>query len=136
METSEILAHYHRRVVEEFIESVLDELDLGDVERNVLGVAIRREVEVGLVLGIVAIQAVFHASDAGTLGKELPRWLERASSVMPEESEFMADMGRCLDPAGYDLMDENLGLRPGASEVGRAFENWMWEIAPTVNRPN
>ena len=136
METSEILARYHQRVVEEFIESVLDELDLGDLERNVLGLAIRREVEVGLVPGIVAIQAVFHAADAGTLGKELPRWLERASSVMPGELEFMADMGRCLDPAGYDLMDENLGLRPGASEVGRAFENWMWEIAPTVNRPN
>ena len=51
METSEILARHHRRVVEEFIESVLDELDLGDLERNVLGVAIRRDVEVGLVPG-------------------------------------------------------------------------------------
>lgn len=136
METSEILARYHRRVVEEFIESVLDELGLGDLERNVLGLAIRREIEAGLVPGIVAIQAVFHAADAGTLGKELPRWLERTSSVMPEESEFMADMGRCLDPAGYDLMNENLGLRPGESEVRRVFENWMSEIAPTVKRSN
>ena len=68
METPEILACHHRRVVEEFIESVLDELDLGDLERNALGVAIRREVEVGLVPGIIAIQALFPRRGCGDAG--------------------------------------------------------------------
>lgn len=101
-----MLARHHRRVVDELIESVLDELDLGDLERNVVGVALRREVEAGLVPGLVAVQAVFHAADAAMLRKELPDWLERVSSVMPAESEFLADMGRRLDPAGYDLQSK------------------------------
>ena len=44
------LASAHRRVVDEFIEVVLDDLagDMGDVERNVLGVALRSEVETRL----------------------------------------------------------------------------------------
>ena len=41
----DILARDHRRVVDEFIGSVLDELDIGDLERNVVGVALRQEVE-------------------------------------------------------------------------------------------
>ena len=52
METSVLLAGHHRRVVDEFIESVLDELNLGNLERNVVGVALRREVETGLVPGL------------------------------------------------------------------------------------
>ena len=108
MEASEILACHQRRLVDEFIEGVLEELDLGDLERNVVGVALRREVETGLVPGIVAIQAVFHAADAKTLGKGLPDWLDRVSSVMPSDAEFLTEMGRVVDPAGYDLLDENV----------------------------
>ena len=46
MDESAFLASSHRRVVTEFIQAVLDEwaLDLGDMERNILGVALRHEV--------------------------------------------------------------------------------------------
>ena len=101
METSEILGRHHQRLVALFIESVLDQMALGDLERNVVGVA--------LVPGIVAVQTVFHAADAEVLGRDLPDWLDRVSSVMPDEAAFMAEMGRRLDPAGYDLLVENLG---------------------------
>ena len=134
METSEILALHHRRVVDDFIEGVLSQMDLGDLERNVLGLVLRRELETELVPGIVAIQAVFHAADAATLARDLPKWLDRVSSVMPAESAFMIEMGRRFDPGGAVLMDENLGLRLGEAEVQRALEAQLWEIAPCVSR--
>ena len=95
-----MLSRHHRRVVDDFIEGVLNELDLGDMERNIMGMAIRREVETGLVPGLAAIQAVFHDADSATLGRCLPEWLDQVSSVIPLETEFLTDMGRCLDPAG------------------------------------
>ena len=122
MEPSDFLARHHRRVVDEFIESVLDELDLGDLERNVVGVMLRREVQEELVPGLAAVQALFHAAETAMLRKELPDWLERVSSVIPAESEFLAEMGRCLDPRGAGLLDESLGIRPGESEVRRSFD--------------
>ena len=134
METSEFLARHHRRVVDDSIESVLEELDLGDLERNVLGAALRREVETELVPGIVAVQALFHAADAAALGKGLPEWLEGVSTMMPGESEFLTEMGRRLDPARYDLVVENSGVKPGGSEVRRPFETQLWEMAPCVSR--
>ena len=99
METSEILARHHRRVVDLFIESVLDELDLGDLERNVMGLAIREEVETGLVPGLTAVLSLLLDADVETLGR-LPGWLECASAAMPAEVEFLAEMGRCLGPCG------------------------------------
>ena len=134
METSEFLARRHQEVVSEFIESVLDELDLGDPERNVVGATIRREVETGLVPGLVAVQAVFHAADAVVLGRDLSGWLDRVSAVMPGESKFFTDMGRCVDPDGASLLDENLGLLPGKSEGRRGFEAHVWEMSPFVSR--
>ncbi len=134
METSEILARHHRQIVDRFIESVLAEMDLTDLERNVVGVMLRQEVETGLVPGLVAVQAVFHAADAETLGEELPEWLERVSSVVPPESEFLAEMGRRLDPDGARLLDENLGPGAGDSEVRRLFEVHLWEMAPFFPR--
>ena len=135
MEQWELLARHHRQIVGRFIESVLDEFNLTDLERNVLGVALRREVEMELVPGIVAIQAVFHAADAETLGTALPRWLEGVTSVMPAESDFLVEMGRRLDPVGVTLLDENLGIRAGESEVRRVFEAHLWEVAPLMNSP-
>ena len=132
METSEFLALHHQRLVDAFIESVLAEMDLTDLERNVLGVALRREVETELVPGLVAVQAVFHAADAATLGEGLPEWLDRVSAVMPVESEFLAEMGRRLDPVGAGLLDENLGIGLGESEVRRVFDGYLWEIASVV----
>ncbi|MYC38454.1 MAG: hypothetical protein F4X66_16320 [Chloroflexi bacterium] len=135
METSEILARHHRRVVDQFIEGVLGELNLGDLERNVLGVALRREVEEGLVPGLLAVQALFHAADAEMLARSLPEWLERVSSVMPADAGFLTEMGRQLDPDGCDLLDEGLGIRPGESEIRRTFDAHLWEMAPSVNSP-
>ena len=88
METSEILTRHHRQVVDNFIESVLAEMNSTDLERHVVGVVLRREVETGLVPGLVAVQAVFHAADAVTMGTSLPKWLDRVSSLMPAESGF------------------------------------------------
>ncbi len=128
-----MLARHHRVVVDRFIESVLDELDLGNLKRNALGVALRREIETELVPGLAAVQGVFHAADAETLGKGLPDWLDRVSSVLPAESEYLAEMGRRLDPGGAALLDENLGLRAGESEVRRTFEAHLWEMAPRLS---
>ena len=43
METRDYLARQHRRVVDECIRAVLDEVafDMGDLERNIVGVALR-----------------------------------------------------------------------------------------------
>ena len=48
--------------------------------------------------------------------------------------EFLSKMGRSLDTAKYELLDENLGLRGGESEVRRVFEAHLWELAPYVSR--
>ena len=133
METPEFLARHHQRVVGDFIEGLLDRMDLGDLERNVLGVALRREVETELVPGLAAVQALFHAADAEVLGKELPEWLDRVSTAMPAESEFLAEVGRQLDPDGAVLLDENSGAGFGKSEVRRVFETHLWEMAPCVS---
>ena len=133
MDTSEILGRHHRRMVDEFIESVLDELDLADLERNIVGLVIRREIE-ELVPGLAAIHAVFHAADSGTLGGELPEWLERLSSEMPGEAEFFKEMSRRLDPSGDDFLMDNLGGMLGKSEVRKVFEAHLWEILPCVSR--
>ena len=77
------LASAHRRVVDEFIEVVLDDLagDVGDVERNVLGVALRQEVETWLAPELLAIHALLLGADGGTLA-ELPEWLELTSVII------------------------------------------------------
>ena len=133
METSKILARHHRRVVGDFIESVLDRMDLTDLERNVVGVMLRQEVETELVPGLVAVQAVFHAADADVLS-HMPEWLDRVSSVIPEDSVFLSEMGRCLDPDGAELSGDNLRLVAGESEIRRVFDAHLWEMAPFVPR--
>ena len=74
METSAFLALHHRRLVDAFIESVLAEMDLTDLERNVLGVALRREVETGLVPGLTAVLSLLLKADAETLGQLPGGW--------------------------------------------------------------
>ena len=135
MEQWELLARHHRRVVNEFIEALLDEMDLGDLERNVLGVTLRAEVEAQLVPGLLAVHALLLEVDALVLSEDLPEWLYRVSSVVPAEARFLAEMGRRVDPAEYELLGENLGLLPGESEALRAFEAHLWEMAPLVNSP-
>ena len=58
MERWDLLARHHRRVVDDFIEDMLDRMDLDGAERNVAGVALRREVETVLVPGLSAVMAL------------------------------------------------------------------------------
>ena len=69
-----------------------------------------------------------HAADADVL--------DRVSSVIPEELEFIAEIGRRLDLVGAILLDENLGIRPGDSEVRRAFDARLWEMALFASSPS
>ena len=133
METWDLLARHHRRVVDHFIEDMLDAMDLDGVERNVLGVALRREVETVLVPGLTAVLALLLEADADALAR-LPEWLDRVSSVMPAESGFLTEMGRRVDPAGALLVEEGLGLLPGESLARREFRNCLWELVPCVSR--
>ena len=134
METCELLARHHRRALDQFIEAVLDSADLEGVERDVLGVALRREVETVLVPGLSVVLALLLEADADALAR-LPDWLDGVSSVMPAESGFLTEMGRRVDPAGAALVEEGLGLLPGESLARREFTNCLWELAPTVDRP-
>ena len=118
MKNGELLARHHGRVISEFIESVLDDLDLTDLERNVLGVAIRAEVEEKLVPGLYAVAALLLDADARVLGECLPAWLEQAQPFLPAEDEFLAEIGRRLDPAGAALMGGNSCLSSGESGLG------------------
>ena len=135
METSEILARHHRRVVDDFIEGVLSRLDLTDLERNVVGVALRSELETRLVPGLTAVLALLLEADSEVLGDALPRWLEQAQAFLLAENEFLPEMGRRLDSTGVALMDENSCSLPGESEVVREFRAQIWEMAPVANRP-
>ena len=134
METWDLLARHHRRALDEFMEAVLDGMDLDGVERNVLGVALRSEVENRLAPGLFAVAALLLEADADALG-QLPVWLDRVQTVLPADAEFLTEMGRRVDPEGAALLAENLGLLPGESETGRWFRNCLWEMAPMVDRP-
>ena len=134
MDNWNVLARHHRRVVGDFIDAVLDGMDLGETERNVLGTALRREVETGLVPGLLVVDALLLEAEADTLGR-LPGWLDRVQTVLPAESEFLTEMGRRLDPEGATLLTENLRLLPEQSEARRMFEAHLWEMAPVVDRP-
>ena len=133
METREYLARFHRRVVTELIEAVLDEWagDMGQVERNFLGVVLRQEVETRLVPGLLAVDALLLEANSETLGR-IPEWLDRVSTALPADAEFLKEMGRLLDPVGYQVLEENSALRPGESETVRAFTDYLWEMAPRL----
>ena len=137
METSEILAHFHQRVVNEFIESVLEEVacDMGNVERNILGVALRQEVETRLVPGLLAIHALLLGADARTLGR-IPEWLDRVQIPLPSEAEFLTEMGLQLDPVGSALLAANSDLRRGESETSQTFRDCLWELVPFGKGPS
>ena len=119
----------------DFIAGVLSRLDLTDLERNVLGVALRAETEERLVPGLTAVLALLLEADSEVLGDALPRWLEQAQAMLPAEDEFLAEMGRRLDSAGAALVDENSCSLPGESEAVREFRVQIWEMAPMANRP-
>ena len=133
METWDLLARHHRRVVDEFIEAVVEEwaCDMGQVERNVLGVALRQEIETRLAPGLLALHALLMGADAGMLGR-LPEWLDRVQTPVTFDRDFFEDMARRLDPTGYAVLEESLGLLPGESEASRAFTDCLWSMAPGI----
>ena len=133
METRDYLARNHRRVVDQFICAVVEEWagDMGQVERNVLGVALRGEIETRLVPGLLAVDALLLEANSETLGR-IPEWLDRVSTALPADAEFLKEMGRLLDPVGYQVLEENSALRPGESETVRAFTDYLWEMAPRL----
>ena len=118
MDGSGFLASAHRSVVDEFIEAVLDELacDMADVERNVLGVALRSEVETRLAPELLAIHALLLGADAKTLAR-LPEWLELTSVSLPSDAAFFvgapASAIRRAMPM-RPLCQEKLSPRPAA----------------------
>ena len=134
MDKREFLATRHRGVVAEFIEAVVEEwaCDMGQVERNILGVVLRREIETRLAPELLALHALLLGADAEMLGW-LPEWLDRVSTALPGDAEFLTEMGRVLDPPGYDLLEENAVLLPGESEASRAFTDCLWSMAPGIS---
>ena len=137
METSEFLARHNRRVVDEFICAVVEEWagDMGQAERNVLGVALRQEVETRLAPEMLALHALLLGAGGDTLAR-LPAWLDRVQTPLPGDAEFLTKMGRWLDPAGSQALAENSGLLPGESEASRAFTDCLWCMAPSVSGPS
>ena len=134
METSEFLARNHRRVVDEFICAVVEEWteDMGDLERNVLGVVLRQEIETRLVPGLLAVDALLLGADAETLGW-IPEWLDAVQTPVTFDRDFFEETARRLDPTGCEVLEESLGLLPGESEASRAFTDCLWSMAPGIS---
>ena len=134
MEGEEFLASRHREVVTEFIDAVLGgwACDMGQVERNILEVALRVEVETRLVPGLLAIHALLLKADAETLAR-LPAWLDWVSTALLGDAEFLTEMGRVLDPARSALLEEDAVLLPGESAASRTFTDCLWSMAPGIS---
>ena len=137
MGESGFLVSAHRRVVDEFICAVVEEWagDMGQVERNLLGVALRGEIETRLVPELLALHALLLGADAETLGW-LPEWLDRVQTQLPSDAGFLTEMGRRVDPGGFQVLEENLFLLPGQSETAQAFTDFLWEMAPLASGPS
>ena len=133
MDERGFLASRHREVVDEFICAVVEEwaCDMGQVERNVLGVVLRQEIETRLVPGLLAVDALLMGADAEILAR-LPEWLDRVQIPLPAEAEFFTEMGQMLDPYGSALLEENSGLLSVESEAARAFTGYLWSMAPGI----
>ena len=137
MDRRDYLAGMHRSVIDEFIQSVVDQWawDPSVLEQNVLGKALRSELESRLVPGLTSVLALLLEADARELGSVLPEWLDLTSSVMPAESAFLTEMGRRVDPVGAVLLGENSGLTAGESLAVREFNDFLWSVAPKMKRP-
>ena len=133
MDRSGFLAAAHRRVVDEFIEVVLDDQagNMGDMERNVLGVVLRSEVETRLAPELLAIHALLLGAD-GKILAQLPEWLDLTSVSLPSDAGFFNEMSRRLDPVAYEVLEENLSLLPGESSSARTYTDCLWSVVQAV----
>ncbi len=120
----EFLAGEHRRVVGRFIEDTADVLaeDLSVAERNEFEVNLRFYAETQLVPGLLAVHALLLGASPEALERDLPEWVERASTVLPAEAAFLTEAGRGVDPLSYSLLSENLGLSPRTGA-------WAWRCS-------
>ena len=82
---NEFLAGERRRVVDGFIAAAAGVLSegLGVVERNGLEINLRFYVETQLAPGLLAVNALLLGASPGALERDLPEWIERASTVLP-----------------------------------------------------
>ena len=131
---NEFLAGEHRMVVDRFIEDAAGVLSegLGIVERNELEVNLRFYVETQLVPGLLAVNALLLGASSEALERDLPEWIERASTVLPAEAAFLTEAGRGVDPLSYSLLAENLGLSPGRCLGVEVFWDHLLSMAPLV----
>ena len=87
METRDFLAGHHRRVVDEFIQAVLELVvsDMSELERNILGFALRSEVETRLVPGLLEVNTLLLGvgPDESTC---LTECLDRVQHPIPSET--------------------------------------------------
>ena len=134
MDERGFLASRHREVVDEFICAVVEEWagDMGQVERNVLGVVLRQEIETRLVPELLAVDALLLGADAETLGW-IPEWLDAVQTPVTFDRDFFEETARRLDPTGCEVLEESLGLLPGESEASRAFTDCLWSMAPGIS---
>ena len=126
------LAGEHRRVVDRFIEGAADVLaeGLSIAERNQHEINLRFQVETQLVPGLLAVNALLLGSSPGALEKDLPEWIERVSTLLPEEAAFLTEVGKTVDSSSYGLLAENLGLSPDQCLAVEVFQAHLLGMAP------
>ena len=80
--------------MDEFVAAVLDDVawDMRDLGRNILGVALRSEVEIRLVPGVLAVHALLLEANGETLA-QLPPWLDRVHRQMGSDAQFFTEVG-------------------------------------------
>ena len=130
------LAAQHRALVNEFIDAVVSAVpvDLAIEGRNALGLSVRGHVENGLVPGVIAAVALLLGAPHGALERDLPQWIERVSTLMPEEAAFLTEAGRRVSPAEYELLAENVGLSQGQCLAVEVYRSCLLAMAPCVPR--
>ena len=133
---SAFLAAEHRRNVAEFVEAIASIVpgDLGIEERNELEAKVRFQVENGLVPGLLAVVAFLLEASPQDLNRDLPRWIERVSTVLPVDAEALTEAGRQVDPAGYTLLSETMGLTQDKALAVDMFHSHLLSLAPCVPR--
>ena len=128
------LAGEHRRVVDRFIEDAADVLpeDLSVAERNDLEVNLRFYVETQLVTGIFAVNALLLGASPEALERDLPEWIERASTVLPAEAAFLTEAGQGVDPLSYSLLPGNLEPSQDQCLGVEVFQSHLQGMAPLL----
>ena len=132
----DFLAGEHQKMISELVEAVISEVPvgLGIEERNALGISVRFHAETVLVPGVLAVTALLLGAGPDVLNRDLPRWIERVSSVLPADAQVLTEAGRQVDPAGYALLEENLGLAPDQCLGVEMFHSYLLGLTPCITK--